>query len=67
VRSVIPFKVMLSASRSSLSITPIDAALIDWLLDANEGFGAQLPALQDPDGQWPGGAYFPRASMSAPG
>lgn len=26
---------------------------------ATEGFGAQLLALQDPDGQWAGGAYFP--------
>jgi hypothetical protein len=26
---------------------------------AAEGFGAQLLALQDPDGQWAGGAYFP--------
>lgn len=26
---------------------------------ANEGFGAQLLALQDEDGQWAGGAYFP--------
>ena len=26
---------------------------------ANEGFGARLLALQDPDGQWAGGAYFP--------
>lgn len=25
-----------------------------------EGFGAQLLALQDADGQWAGGAYFPR-------
>jgi hypothetical protein len=25
----------------------------------SEGFGAQLLALQDPDGQWAGGAYFP--------
>lgn len=24
-----------------------------------EGFGARLLALQDPDGQWDGGAYFP--------
>src|SRR6195952_5400406 len=24
-----------------------------------EGFGARLLALQDPDGQWAGGAYFP--------
>jgi hypothetical protein len=24
-----------------------------------EGFGARLIALQDPDGQWDGGAYFP--------
>ncbi|WP_457948724.1 squalene cyclase [Pseudarthrobacter sp. alpha12b] len=24
-----------------------------------EGFGAELLALQDPDGQWAGGAYFP--------
>ncbi|WP_285241383.1 squalene cyclase [Pseudarthrobacter sp. MEB009] len=27
---------------------------------ATEGFGAQLLALQDPDGQWAGGAYFPK-------
>jgi hypothetical protein len=26
---------------------------------AREGFGAQLLALQDADGQWAGGAYFP--------
>jgi hypothetical protein len=26
---------------------------------ATEGFGARLVALQDPDGQWAGGAYFP--------
>jgi hypothetical protein len=25
----------------------------------NEGFGARLLALQDPDGQWAGGAFFP--------
>lgn len=25
-----------------------------------EGFGARLLSLQDPDGQWAGGAYFPR-------
>ena len=27
---------------------------------ATEGFGAKLLALQDADGQWAGGAYFPR-------
>lgn len=26
---------------------------------ATDGFGAELLALQDPDGQWAGGAYFP--------
>jgi hypothetical protein len=26
---------------------------------ATEGVGARLLALQDPDGQWAGGAYFP--------
>lgn len=26
---------------------------------ATEGFGARLLGLQDPDGQWAGGAYFP--------
>lgn len=26
---------------------------------ATEGFGARLLAVQDPDGQWAGGAYFP--------
>jgi hypothetical protein len=28
---------------------------------ATEGFGARLLALQDPDGQWAGGAFFPRS------
>jgi hypothetical protein len=28
---------------------------------APEGFGARLLALQDADGQWAGGAYFPKA------
>jgi hypothetical protein len=28
-------------------------------LIASEGFGARLLALQDPDGQWAGGAFFP--------
>ncbi len=27
---------------------------------ATEGFGAKLLALQDPDGQWAGGTFFPR-------
>jgi hypothetical protein len=27
---------------------------------STEGFGAQLLARQDPDGQWAGGAFFPR-------
>lgn len=27
---------------------------------ATEGLGARLLALQDPDGQWAGGAYFPK-------
>jgi hypothetical protein len=26
---------------------------------ATEGFGARLLALQDPDGQWAGGSFFP--------
>ncbi|WP_233574167.1 hypothetical protein [Amycolatopsis panacis] len=26
---------------------------------ATEGFGARLLSLQDPDGQWAGGAFFP--------
>src|SRR5262245_20326057 len=29
-------------------------------LVATEGFGAQLLALQDSDGQWAGGAFFPK-------
>src|SRR5215831_4965395 len=28
-------------------------------LVSTEGFGARLLALQDPDGQWAGGAFFP--------
>lgn len=31
---------------------------------ATEGFGAQLLAKQDPDGQWAGGAYFPADGMT---
>lgn len=31
---------------------------------ATEGFGAQLLALQDSDGQWAGGAYFPADATS---
>lgn len=27
---------------------------------ATEGFGARLLAVKDPDGQWAGGAYFPK-------
>jgi hypothetical protein len=27
---------------------------------ATDGFGARLLALQDPDGQWAGGSFFPR-------
>lgn len=35
---------------------------------ATEGFGARLLALQDPDGQWAGGAYFPaRGEGEEPG
>ncbi len=38
---------------------------------ATEGWGARLLALQDPDGQWAGGAYFPAgfdfASMETEG
>ena len=33
---------------------------------ATEGFAAQLLALQGPDGQWAGGAYFPRAVDGEP-
>lgn len=31
---------------------------------ATEGFGARLLALQDPDGQWAGGAFFPADFVS---
>ncbi|XAS75328.1 squalene cyclase [Dermatophilaceae bacterium Sec6.4] len=30
---------------------------------ATEGFGARLLALQDPDGQWAGGAFFPSRDL----
>nr|WP_033295151.1 squalene cyclase [Amycolatopsis jejuensis] len=33
---------------------------------ATEGFGAQLLARQDPDGQWAGGAYFPAEFRPSP-
>nr|WP_204456596.1 hypothetical protein [Actinokineospora baliensis] len=32
---------------------------------STEGFGARLLALQDDDGQWAGGAYFPAGSSGA--
>jgi hypothetical protein len=32
---------------------------------ATEGFGARLLGLQDPDGQWAGGAFFPRGFTGA--
>ncbi len=32
---------------------------------ATEGFGARLLALQDPDGQWAGGAFFPAGFTAA--
>src|ERR1700749_3693879 len=34
---------------------------------ATEGFGARLLALQDDDGQWAGGAYFPAAEPEQEG
>lgn len=33
---------------------------------ATEGFGARLLALQDPDGQWAGGALFPSDAFKMP-
>ncbi|WP_271178637.1 squalene cyclase [Leifsonia poae] len=42
----------------------IDAPRDEWEATrsriATEGFGARLLALQDPDGQWAGGAFFPK-------
>jgi len=35
-------------------------------LVATEGFGAELLAHQDPDGQWAGGAYFPKGYFNSP-
>src|SRR5215831_6758139 len=32
---------------------------------AHEGFGARLVALQEPEGQWGGGAFFPRGFTKA--
>jgi hypothetical protein len=34
---------------------------------ATEGFGARLLALQEPDGQWAGGAFFPAAGAKSEG
>ena len=34
---------------------------------ATEGIGARMLALQDPDGQWAGGAYYPAQSAEQPG
>ncbi|MFI5612174.1 squalene cyclase [Amycolatopsis sp. NPDC051903] len=33
---------------------------------ATEGFGARLLALQDPDGQWAGGTFFPAGFQGSP-
>lgn len=33
---------------------------------ATEGFGARLLELQDPDGQWAGGAFFPAGFFGSP-
>lgn len=33
---------------------------------ATEGIGARLLALQDPDGQWAGGSYFPQGFFGSP-
>ena len=33
---------------------------------ATEGFGARLLALQDDDGQWDGGSYFPKGFFGSP-
>ena len=42
-----------------LAHTPEDIWRATRARVATEGFGARLLALQDPDGQWAGGAYFP--------
>lgn len=34
---------------------------------AREGIGARLLALQDPDGRWAGGAFFPAGPVTGPG
>ena len=48
----------------------IDAPPDEWMATrsrvATEGFGARLLALQDPDGQWAGGAYFPKSPEPGP-
>ena len=38
---------------------PEEAWVATRALVATEGFGAELLSLQDPDGQWAGGAFFP--------
>ncbi|MEV7971737.1 squalene cyclase [Cellulomonas sp. NPDC089187] len=39
---------------------PADVWQATRALVPTEGFGARLLSLQDPDGQWAGGAFFPR-------
>ena len=43
-----------------LAGVPCDMWEATRALVATEGFGAQLLALQDSDGQWAGGAFFPK-------
>jgi hypothetical protein len=51
--------------KAHLLDAPADEVAAERARVAREGWGARLLALQEPDGSWAGGAYFP-ASTDAP-
>ena len=48
-----------------VTAAPEDAVVAERARVATEGWGAQLVALQGPDGQWGGGTYFPAWTATA--
>lgn len=46
---------------------PVDVVTAERARVATEGWGARLLGLRDSDGQWSGGAFFPKSPPSGPG
>src|SRR5437868_1130101 len=49
-----------------LTDAPADHVATERAKVATEGWGARMLALQPPDGQWGGGAYFPEWTSTTP-